>query len=400
MKYGYIIFSVLFIFMLILPVNATTDEEMQTELDKVRELMNQAIVEYEKGNAEKAYKLARSAYLDHFENVEVLTRSVAPDLTLELEIEFAQFREMIKRGEPVEDVKKKAEEIYANLEKLEGFFEESSVLAPVIGVVISFSIMFREGLEAVLISAIIIAYLERTRNYHMKKYVYLGIVLALLASIVTWFAASTIISLSGADKEVVEVATSFLAVIVLFYVSFWLLRRTDEKRWIEFIEARSWHAMQSGNYVALTLLSFFAIYREGFETVLFYQALYSMVPSLSTWLTLGIIVSSGALVVIGMLVFVFGTRLPTKQLFALTIAVAASLSIFFIGNAVRELQVLGYIPITSLTHVLPKINPVLADLIGYRRTLETIAAQAILVAVYVAGGIYMWHKSRRGEGVD
>jgi high-affinity iron transporter len=231
--------------------------------------------------------------------------------------------------------------------------------------------------------------MDKTRNYSMKKYVYRGMALALIGTLVTWIIFTRIISISGASKEAIEVITSLAAVVVLFYVTFWLLRRLDEKKWLEFIRAKSWHAIQSGEFNALTLMSFLAVYREGFETVLFYKALFAMSPALTSWLTLGIILSIGALILVGLGVFVFGIRLPLKYLFGLTMFVAASLSIFFTGNAVRELQILGYLPITSLTDTLPRINPVLADLIGYRRTLETIVAQLALVIIYLVGGLYL-----------
>lgn len=356
--------------------------------------------EYEAGNSEKAYRAARAAYLDHFENVEVYSRPVDPELTLNLEIKFAQLREMMKNGEPAGRVRAKVSEINTDLDRIEGLFEEASAIVPWIATILSFSILFREGLEAILISAIIIAYLEKSRNYAMKKYVYWGFGLALGATLLTWILASFVIDISGASGEAIEVVTSIAAVVVLFYVTFWLLRRLDEKRWMEFLKARSWHAMQSGRYMALTLMAFLAVYREGFETVLFYKALYTMAPALSSWLTTGAIIGGGALVVLGLTIFVFGIRLPLKYLLGLTVLVAVSLSIFFAGSAVRELQILGYLPITDLTETLPKINPMLADLIGYRRTLETIIAQVALAAAYLVGGAYLLFRQKMHKEVS
>lgn len=386
-----------FLFLFFPAVQAQQGAVIKKELENVRVLLEKSLKEYEAGNAEEAYKAARSAYLDHFENVELYTRPVDPEFTLELEIKFAQLREMIKRGEPVEGVRAKISEIDTDLDRVEALFEKSSSVVPGIATVLSFSIVFREGLEAVLISAIIIAYLEKSRNYSMKKYVYRGFVLALVATLATWAIFSYVINISGASRGAIEVMTSIAAVLVLFYVTFWLLRRLDERRWMEFIRAKSWHTMQSGRCTALTLMAFLAVYREGFETVLFYKALYTMTPALSSWLTLGFIIGVGALVLVGLGIFVFGLRLPFKYLFGLTMVVAASLSIFFTGNAVRELQILGYLPITSLTDTLPRINPILADLIGYRRTLETIGAQAALLGVYLIGGGYLAFKVKKGS---
>lgn len=392
----------LLLFFILLPAAQAQEETaaqstVQKELDTVRTLLDEALSEYRAGRVDEAYTTARSAYLDHFENVEPFTRPLNPDLTLELEIKFAQLREMIKNRAPTEKLEAKVSEINTDLERVEALFSKSTTLIPTIAFILSFSIIFREGLEAVLISAIILAYLDKTRNYQLKKYIYYGIIIAIAASLATWPLFTYLINISGADKESIEVITSFAAVLVLFYVSFYLIRRVDERRWMEFLKAKSWHAMQSGKYLSLVLMAFLAVYREGFETVLFYKALYTMSHTLSDWLTTGFIAGTGALIISGLAIFAFGKHLPLKHLLALTVLIAASLSIFFTGNAVRELQILGYIPITPLTDTLPRINPVLADLLGYRRTLETLAAQAALGIAYLAGGVYTMFKIRRGE---
>ncbi len=385
----------IFLFLLLPVAEAQQDTLVKKELETVKALLEKSLKEYEAGNPEEAYKAARSAYLDHFENIEVYTRSIDPEFTLELEIKFAQLREMIKNREPVDKIKAKISEIETDLERTESLFEKASRLVPGIAILLSFSIVFREGLEAVLISTIIIAYLEKTRNYSLKKYVYQGFGLAIVASLATWAVFSYLIDLSGASREAIEAITSLAAVIVLFYVSFWLIHRLDEKRWREFIKAKSWHAMQSGRYLALVLMAFLAVYREGFETVLFYKALYTMTPTLTNWLTLGFIIGAGALSIAGLVIFAFGIRLPLKYLLGFTVLIAASLSIFFTGNAIRELQILGHLPITPID--IPKINPMLADLLGYRRTLETIAAQIALAAAYLFGGIYLVLKHKKEE---
>jgi high-affinity iron transporter len=396
MRAPILLLLLLFLFLPLVQAQEGT-EAARKEMESVRTLLEKSLQAYEAGEKEEAYRAARSAYLDHFENVEIYSRPIDSDLTLELEIEFAELREMIKKGEPADAVRAKISEIGTDLDRIEGLFERASALVPAIATILSFSVIFREGLEALLISAIILAYLEKSRNYALKRYVYRGAALALVATLATWAIFTYVISLTGASREAIEVVVSFAAVFVLFYVTFWLLRRIDEKRWMEFIKAQSWHAMQSGRYNALTLMVFLAVYREGFETVLFYKALYTMTPTLSSWLTLGLILGAGSLVLVGLGIFVFGIRLPFQYLFGLTIFVAASLSIFFVGNAVRELQILGYVPITSLTNTLPRIHPILADLLGYRRTLETIGAQVALAFVYLAGAGYVTYQMKKGE---
>ena len=104
-------------------------------------------------------------------------------------------------------------------------------------------------------------------------YVHLGWILALLSGIVTWLLAQTVITFSGAQRELVEGFTSLLAAAVLFFVSYWLISKAEAKRWQTYIQSRVQEALSGRRLFALVGVSFLAVYREGFETILFYQAL-------------------------------------------------------------------------------------------------------------------------------
>ena len=90
---------------------------------------------------------------------------------------------------------------------------------------------------------------------------------------VTWLAASYLITLSGADREITEGVTALLAAAMLLYVGFWMHRHAHAARWKAFIETRVASALSGRTMWALGSISFLAVYREAFETVLFYQAL-------------------------------------------------------------------------------------------------------------------------------
>jgi high-affinity iron transporter len=172
-------------------------------------------------------------------------------------------------------------------------------------------------------------------------------------------------------------------------VSFWVLNKIETKRWIEFVKAKVWKATTTGSIMVFVLLSFFTIYREGFETVLFYQAMLSFAKYMEWYVVAGFVLGLGVIIATAIVVRKLGRRLPLKVLFALTMGIGAYMSIAFMGNAIREFQELGYISTTHLIGTVPRLDINLSTMTGIHPTLETIIAQIILLAVYVVGSLYI-----------
>jgi high-affinity iron transporter len=137
------------------------------------------------------------------------------------------------------------------------------------------------------------------------------------------------------------------------------------------------------------MLSFFTVYREGFETVLFYQALFSFAKYMETYVAAGLIIGIAAIVGVVFVIRKFGKRLPLRALFGLTIAVGSYMSITFIGNAIRSFQEAGLISTTPLFGTIPRLDINLAEMTGIHPTLETIVAQVILLGIYILGSAYI-----------
>ena len=249
--------------------------------------------------------------------------------------------------------------------------------------------IFREGLESALIVATILTYLEASRNERFKRHVYYGIVLAFGATALTWFVARFIIEIAGASKSMIEAIAGISAVAVLFWVSFWILNKVETKRWIEFVKAKVWKATTTGSVMVFVLLSFFTVYREGFETVLFYQAMISFAKYMEWYVVGGLLVGLGVITDITFVIRKLGKKLPLRVLFGLTMGVGAYMSIAFMGNAVREFQEVGYISTTSLIGIVPRLDINLAAMTGIHPTVETLMAQIILLAVYLVGSLYV-----------
>jgi high-affinity iron transporter len=362
---------------------------VRSNIDRIRMQLDETLRLHKEGNYDGALLTSRSAYLDSYESVEIPLRPIDPDFTLEMEIKFAELRNLIQAHAPYEQVESKVVEIRRGLDESERLVSGTGILAPTIAFSTSFSIIFREGLESALIIGAILTYLEASRNNRFNKHVYYGIVIAIGATAVTWFIAEFIIDISGASRELIEAIAGVSAVAVLFWVSFWVLNKIETKRWIEFVKAKVWKATTTGSIVVFVLLSFFTVYREGFETVLFYQAMLSFAKYMEWYVVAGLVIGLAVIVATAIVVRKLGRRLPLKVLFALTMGIGAYMSIAFMGNAIREFQELGYISTTHLIGTVPRLDINLAAMTGIHPTVETIVAQIILLAVYVAGSLYI-----------
>ena len=363
--------------------------EVRAEIDFIRAALQEMLAHYQNNDYDSAYAAARVAYLDSYEYVEIPLRPIAPDFTLEVEYQFAELRNLIKQQADYDEVRGVVVAIERNLDESERLVTGSGEIAPAIAFTASFAIIFREGLEAVLILGAILMYLEASRNSRLKPYVYYGIIAAVVATGVTWMVASYVIEISGADRELIEAIAALSATGVLFYVSFWILNKIEHKKWMEFIKAKVWQATTTGGTMVFVMLAFFTVYREGFETVLFYQAMFGFAKYLESFVGLGFIIGLASLFAIYFVMRRLGKRLPLRVLFGLTMGIGAYLSIAFLGNAVRELQVLDIVPYTSMIGTIPRLDINMATMTGIYPTLETVVAQVVLLSIYMSASAYV-----------
>ncbi len=359
------------------------------EIDFIRATLQTMLTQYQSGDYQAAYTSARTAYLDSYEHVEIPLRAIDPDFTLEVELQFADLRNLINQKADYEKVEESAIKIRRSLDESERLVTGTGQLAPTIAFTSSFAVVFREGLESVLILGAIITYLEASRNTRFKPYVYYGIIIAIGATAVTWFIASYLIKISGANRELIEAIAALSATAVLFYVSFWILNKIEHKKWMEFIKAKVWQASTTGGTIVFVMLAFFTVYREGFETILFYEAMFGFAKYMEMYVGLGFVVGLATLLGIYYITRKLGKRLPLKMLFGLTMGVGAYLSIAFLGNAIRELQTLDVVPYTSLLGIIPRLDINMATMTGIYPTLETIVSQIILLGVYLIAASYV-----------
>ena len=215
----------------------------------------------------------------------------------------------------------------------------------------SLLILLREGVEALLVVAALIAYLRKAGAADKVPLIWMGVAAALVASVITAWVLQSLIANSGAAKEALEGATMLLAAALLSYVSFWLFSRREMQQWQGFIHNKLGDAVSGGSLMAIVSVAFFAVYREGAETILFYQALVAEVDGGFEPIATGFALAALLLGVVYVFIFQLSIRLPLKQFFSGTAGLLYVLSVIFAGKAALELQVAGWLPNTHLDFV-------------------------------------------------
>jgi high-affinity iron transporter len=335
---------------------------------------------YKTGDVDGAKQAVDSAYYQYYEKLgfeKTVMAYISGARAAEVEYQFSLIKKAMTGGASQAEVR-------AALDKLATFLREDagrldgageSALGVFMG---SFLIILREGFEANLIVGAILAYLINSGNKKHCRSVYAGSVAALGASVVMAVIFNAITSAAGGqNQEIVEGATMLLAVAVLFYVSNWMVGKAESEAWSSYIEGKVESSLGRSSAFSLAFAAFLAVFREGAEVILFYQALLAQTQSFVNmiWLGLGI----GVLILVGVYIAIrkLSIRLPLKPFFLGTSILLFFMSITFLGNGIKELQEGNVIGVTPL----PFAGSV--DLLGIYPTAETLLPQLILLAITV-----------------
>ncbi|HEU5358060.1 MAG TPA: cytochrome c/FTR1 family iron permease [Gemmatimonadales bacterium] len=349
--------------------------------DKVRAQLAQGIELARQGKAAEAGAVALDAYMT-FEAVEGAVSSKDGALGSRLESAFAAFRARAAGGAGPDELARLHSSLLAGLEEAERTVAD--VPSPLNLFVQSLALLLREGLEAILIVGALIAFLLKTGAKQRTRDVHIGVAAAIAASLLTAVALETIFEVSSARREALEGATMVVATGVLFYVSYWLLSKMEVAKWNRFVKAQVQDAVTGGSALALASVAFLAVYREGFETVLFYKALFLSGGSGNTVFPVvaGMVVGAVGLTIIYIAINRFGVRIPLKPFFAITSAFLYYMAFVFAGKGIAELQGAG---VVSLTPFSPEIR---FPTLGIYSTWETLSVQAVLVLLLL--GAVVW----------
>ena len=243
-------------------------------LATAHELLGRSLAAYGRGERAQAAELALAAYLDGFEPVEAVLGARDASLVAEVEREMGGLRAAIGRGAPQADVAARVERLQALFTQAETALapESASAASTFLG---AFAILLREGLEALLIVVAMITFLIRAERRELLRYVHGGWIAALLGGVATWWAATHFISISGAGRELTEGFGSLLAAVILLFVGVWMHSKAQAGAWQRYVKEKLDRALSRGSAWLLFGLSFIAVYREVFETIIFYAAIGS-----------------------------------------------------------------------------------------------------------------------------
>ena len=359
----------------------------QEVADRIAQMVDQAVSVYETGDYEGARDLVNTSYYGIYEKEgleSVMRSSVSAKETSLTEYQFYKVKKSMKNGESVDTVKQEAEKLKSmvneNVKALENAHGSSGWAA----FLPAYLILLREGLEAILVLVAIIAYLKRAQDEKHLGTVYNFSIAAVVASFISAYLFNTLLNntTGGMSREVLEGATALFAVVVLLLTSAWLGGKANKDNWKQYIDGLVKESITHGTARALGMAAFLAVYREGAEVILFYQALFNNAAADVTmiWAGFGAGCVTLALIFYGMQHGIL--KIPLRPFFLFTSILMFLLAVTFVGGGIEELQEGGVVGITRFEGW-PTV-----DLLGIFPTAETLGAQLLVLLLGVGMVIY------------
>ncbi|ACM33601.1 MULTISPECIES: cytochrome c/FTR1 family iron permease [Diaphorobacter] len=349
-----------------------------------RTRLDESLAAIRKGDKPAATRLALSAYLDGFEPLEPSLGARNKALLTEVENGMLAYRSAISNGTlaQAETAAQKLDYLFAEVEKELGG-ESAAPLTTFLG---SLTILLREGLEALLIVVGMVAFLKKADRPDVLRYVHGGWIVALAAGGLTWTVATYFVNISGASREVTEGLSSLFAALVLLSVGLWMHQKSTAGRWQAYLKDKLSSAMSKRSAWALFGLSFIAVYREVFETVLFYSALSAdgNGDALLGGLGLGV----ALLAVLAWVMLRTSARMPIGKFFSISSILVAVLAVVLAGKGVAGLQEAGWLGASPI--MAPRI-----ELLGMYPSTETVVAQLVVLLIAVSGFALNAYRGRR-----
>lgn len=351
------------------------EDSISIALDK----LNQSMRSYEKGDRDAAYQFALSAYLDGFETAEAVVDILDHDKRILIETKMLNFRSAIEKHVSEGELRL----LHEQLESLLKGVQTSLPTTEFSNVAVFFSafvILMREGLESILIVGMLLVMLIKGEKRELLPAIHVGWIVALLAGGLTWWGSHTLINISGAMREMAEGVTALVAAAMLLYVGIWIHRNQLAHNWRNYLKEKlSKHVANEASW-GLGLLSFLAVYREVFETVLFYEALGLQVgPQGTHMIWLGIVAALALLLLTVFAMIRFGLRLPLEKFFQVSAVLIFVFAIIFIGQGIHGLEEAGKVPVWPVP--VPRI-----DILGIYPNLFGLMIQGAVLAVAVYFG--------------
>ncbi|WP_423773644.1 FTR1 family iron permease [Bifidobacterium boum] len=366
------------------------------------DILDKALAAYAHGDGAKGAGYVNDAYYQYYEKLgfeKNVMNAISGGRVSQVEYQFKESRQAMNNGEPIKQASQYVTDLKAMLVEDAATLDGGAAgkVNPFTAFVTSafgqaFIILLREGLEAILVVAAIIAYLIKTGNKSMTRYIYFGVAAGLAASGILAVVFNALFGGSGPQQEITEGVVALIAMLMLLYTSNWMLSRSSEHAWNAYIKDKTVAAVSKGSLLSLAMLSFLAVFREGAETVIFYQAIFSMVSGSTSGIWWGAACAAVVLVIVFLLIRCTSVNMPIRPFFIVTSVFMAVLVVIFAGGGVHALIEGDAVNGTYLKGV-----PT-SDWLGLYPYAETIAAQtaaAIVVITLTAVALIKEARTRR-----
>lgn len=398
--------------------------------DQISNLLNEGLRRYEAGveydGDDGYYKPFTNSYGFWYETSgfeKTVMGYISGARVNEVELQFSNMKKAVNNGESVERVTEEVNTLIKLLredadilDELFGYTKDgesgggSGIAWATFGAV--FGIILREGLEAILIVGAMVAYLIKTGNKKGTLYVYAGGIIALTASVGLAILLYSITSSTSNSipQEIVEGVTALVAVVVLIYVSNWMISKAESEAWTNYISGKVTESADKGKMWALGFTSFLAVFREGAEVILFCQQYFSRADSMENgYLAVfgGIAAGLIAVAVVFIVIRVFGIKLPLKPFFMATSILMAIMSIAFLGSGMFELFLDGRLAeniggfVQDLAGTIPALEWMNGSdtltFLGVYPTWITLGPQIILTIITIITFVIMMKKGAKNK---
>lgn len=371
-------------------------DEVYNHLDG---MIKTSVEQYGKGDIDGAKKTVNDAYYGVYEKdgLEKAIRSTIASKNANLtEYQFSKLKKAIREDRGIEAVKSEATTLLAMVKSDVNTLETKDIAggrwAPFFT---SLLLLLREGMEAILMLVAIIAYLQKSNNIKYIGTVYNYAIGAVVASFITAYIFSEFMDqfAMGANQELIEGITALIAVCVLLSMSAWMSGKSEAKEWKKYIENLIDHSISSKRAKALGAAAFLAVYREGAEVILFYQALFNTSSGDTEMIWFGF--GSGCI----LLLIIFAVirkglvRIPLRPFFIVTSLLMFIMAVTFAGGGVSELQEAGIISQSVIAwEYFPNV-----DWLGLYPTYETVGAQ---IFILILGAVMYFIRKNRSANIS
>ena len=360
-------------------------------VQNIKDKMAKVLQLYESGKVDDAIDESGNIYFDEYEEsgMENIVGAKDTQLKLDTEASFNKISALMRAGASKEQIVAAQNKLFDQLTQSLELTKKSSNWDLFL---YAFIIILREGFEALIIVAAVIALLIKSGNSKHLNIVYSALGVAVVLSIATAYGLNYIFGSenAGQTREVMEGAVMLIAVVLLFYVGFWLLSNASSKKWTAYIQGQISSSLSSGDSKMLWWTVFLAVYREGAETVLFYLALLfdAKTPAATSMVAAGFVAGLAALIIVYIVIKKFSLKIAIKPFFIATSVIIFYMSVVFVGKGVMEL-VEGKVFVPTVIDGLPTIT-----WIGFYPYVQSLVPQAVMIVLLIVGILILKNKQK------